>query len=234
MLYTKTVSPRIVEALEKISALKELRSFRLVGGTALALQLGHRESVDVDMFSDTAFDGRTLEYLLGNLFPEMQVLSRSLNGFSCKLNEVRCDFYDWRNKFIRGSIDFKGIKIASLEDIAAFKLDALSHRTETKDFWDIAELLDKFSLQQLLGFYREKYPFQDIRIVMDSLPKVHSLQDNINYKIYRDHTLDLVKQKIQKSLDNFFNKQIENKQKQIEKRVKNAEKLIKKKKKGGH
>ncbi|MBI4648191.1 MAG: nucleotidyl transferase AbiEii/AbiGii toxin family protein [Bacteroidia bacterium] len=231
MLHTNTITPRLLDVLDKIKHLEELRNFRLVGGTSLALQLGHRESADIDMFSDKSFNHQELEYILGKIFPQMQIISRSINGFSSLLNEVRCDFYDWRNKFIRPPVDFNGINLAAIEDITAFKLDAVSHRTEVKDFWDIAELLEKYSLKEMLGFYREKYPFQDIRIVLDSLPKVHRIQGNISYKIFREHSLDFVKQKIQNSLDVFFKEQIENKKKLYDERIKNAERLIAKKKK---
>lgn len=231
MFHTETVSPRILKIFDSIKNLKEISSFKLVGGTALALQSGHRESVDIDMFSDKSFNQRELEYALINLFPEMEIASRGQNGFSCRINEVRCDFYDWHVRFIRPSVEFDGINLASMEDIAAFKLDAITHRTELKDFWDIGLLLEKFSLNEMLKFYREKYPYQDIRIVMDSLPKSRMLNDHVPYKIFTKHSVNDIKHKIQSSIDVFFEEQMNKKQKQTEQRQKSAEKLLEKKKK---
>ena len=55
-LYYKTVSPLLLSALQKLMKADEFNSFRLVGGTSLSLQLGHRESVDIDLFTDAAYD----------------------------------------------------------------------------------------------------------------------------------------------------------------------------------
>lgn len=231
MFYTNTVSPRLLAVLNKLKLLNENYKFRLVGGTSLALQAGHRESVDIDLFSEQSFNLQNLEFDLRNIFPQLQFVSRSRNGFSTILEEIKCDFYDWRTKFIRPPLKFGGIFLASIEDIAAFKLDAICRRTETKDFFDIAVILEKFTLKDLLGFYNEKYPFQDIRIILDSLPKVHKLEGKVSYKIFSSMTLELVNEKIQNEIDNFFKEQLQLKLKKQEERLKNAESLLSKKKK---
>ena len=114
MLYEKTVTSGMLKVLGKVSGIDELEKFQLVGGTALALQLGHRQSFDLDFFAERSFNKEYLELQLRGLFPDKNVLSRSINGFSCELNEVRCDFYDWKTNYIREPVDFKGIKIASI------------------------------------------------------------------------------------------------------------------------
>ncbi|MBW8048778.1 MAG: nucleotidyl transferase AbiEii/AbiGii toxin family protein [Cytophagales bacterium] len=229
MLYEKTVTSDILRVLEKISGIDELEKFQLVGGTALALQLGHRQSFDLDFFAERGFNKEYLELRLRALFPEKKDLSQSINGFSCKLDGVRCDFYDWKTGYIREPVDFKGIKIASTEDIAAFKLDAITRRTTIKDFWDIAELLDRYSIKEMIMFYKEKYPYQDIRIVMDSLPKVEKITEKPEYKIFKNCTLKDVNKKIETATKEYIANQIKQKKEKQEERVKKAEKLIERK-----
>jgi len=65
--YLNTVSDLLIDSLQKLMQIKELDNFRLVGGTCLSLQLGHRESIDIDLFTDAEYrsvDFKKIEYLL--------------------------------------------------------------------------------------------------------------------------------------------------------------------------
>lgn len=81
----------------------------------------------------------------------------------------KLDIYNWAVKFIRPANQDGVVRLASLEDIAAFKLDAICHRKEKKDYVDIAVLLEKFTFGQMLDFYKEKFPMNDKRIVLTQI-----------------------------------------------------------------
>jgi len=170
MLYKQTISPLLFKILTGLSELPEFNSFRLVGGTALSLQLGHRKSIDIDFFSDTDFDVVDYKKFLRKLFPNADI--RTLNfGITVYLTEeneeVKIDLMQ-TERFIRPVQVIESIKFAHIEDIAAMKLEAITSRNTKKDFYDIAELLKIYSFKQLLNFYSEKYPYNDIKDVLEN------------------------------------------------------------------
>ena len=143
---------------------QELNLFRLVGGTSLSLQLGHRISVDLDFFSDKSFDIDKILMLLNNQEKPFELQSVSRTGFTCLIENIRCDFYNWGVPFIKQPNVEDDIRLGSLEDIAAFKLDAIIRRKEKKDFWDIEALIIAFPFKDILNFYRQKYIYNDIKL----------------------------------------------------------------------
>ena len=134
-----------------------LQGFALVGGTSLALQLGHRLSVDLDLFTDTDFDADHLRaYLERNYGFQADFMERSTVKGEITGVQIDCiaHCYPWLNPFRMED----GLRLASLEDISAMKLNAIAgNGTRIKDFIDMAYLSSVFSLQQMLGFYENKY-----------------------------------------------------------------------------
>ena len=109
-------------------SLQDLNLFRLVGGTSLSLQIGHRISVDLNFFSEKSFDNDGIQRLLQSETEQFELQSMSGTGFSCFIQGIKCDFYNWSVRFIREPINKDGIRMCSLEDIVAFKLDAIIRR----------------------------------------------------------------------------------------------------------
>lgn len=154
MLYKQTTTPFLYKTLNKLMKIPEFTNFRLVGGTGLSLQLGHRKSIDID-----------------------------------------------------------NIRFAHIEDIAAMKLEAITTRNTKKDFYDIAELLEKYSFEQLLNFYSEKYPYNDIKEVLENItffsedcenefePDILNNKDWISVKFLLQ---DIFSKYIEKQLENEF------------------------------
>ena len=101
MLYYQTTSPNLVEVLKQLMQLDELNSFRLVGGTSLALQIGHRKSVDIDLFTDKEFDIKNLQDVLKKKFSSFSISWSNQNGFTSEINNVKADFFNWHNPFIK-------------------------------------------------------------------------------------------------------------------------------------
>ncbi|RPA66578.1 hypothetical protein EF405_20040 [Cyclobacteriaceae bacterium YHN15] len=168
MFQYQTVEPKTLDILRAISSLSVFSEYRLVGGTSLALQYGHRLSIDLDFFSTEIID---YEEIFLNIKPlgRVEVVSRSkfINCFF--VNDVKVDFVSLPYQWIDDPIMYDSIRLASLKDIAAMKLAAITNRGSKKDFIDIALLIEKLGLDQMMGCYHEKYPDGMEMMVLRSL-----------------------------------------------------------------
>jgi len=143
-------------------------TFRLVGGTALSLHLGHRESVDIDLFSDVPYgslDFASIDNYLKDTFSYVDHLSnitpamgKSYTIGNDKNNSVKLDVF-YADPFIQELIEEDNIRLASIEEIIAMKIDVIQRGGRKKDFWDLHELLDKYSISQMVALHEERYPF---------------------------------------------------------------------------
>lgn len=133
--------------------------FYLAGGTALSLQLGHRLSVDLDFFSPTEDIPTIRAYLERSLAPYDATLADSSWGNLVYLaKNVRLGFYGYGFPLVAPLIETEGIRLASIEDIALMKLDALLSRAMRKDFYDLYFICRKIPLRHLLDLAPRKYP----------------------------------------------------------------------------
>jgi hypothetical protein len=162
MLQTQTVDGATLELLKDILAMPQLSKFALVGGTNLSLRLGHRLSIDLDLFTSEPFDTERLANDILTRFPNAEVASQSDIMLFMYVNDVKVDMVALPYPYIEPIEDYDGIRLASLPDIIAMKLSAIARRGVKKDFWDIAELLDMYSLAEMLEFYKAKYRSHDI------------------------------------------------------------------------
>lgn len=168
MLHLKTVEPRAFSILEQLMAMPELKGFSLVGGTALSLLYGHRMSVDLDLFSNKPFENSTVVSALEKKF-ESSFVNRSTNprfGIFGFINEVKVDIVRHPHPLIRPETITEGIRMFSVEDIIAMKVQAILGRGKKKDFWDIAELLQHFTIKDFIQFHKEKYSTQNLLITV--------------------------------------------------------------------
>jgi len=133
-----------------------LKPFYLAGGTALALQIAHRRSVDFDFFAEKEFDVKAVRKKLIKI-GEYRIQSESESIIDGRLNSVRVSFFNLPYSLIRSEVVFGNLRIISREDIAAMKLAAISMRGSRKDFIDLYFLLQEFSLDEMIGFYEKKY-----------------------------------------------------------------------------
>lgn len=156
-LHTQTVSEELLKRLQALMQKEELKQFYLVGGTALALHYGHRKSIDLDLFTHSPFDSSRLQEWLVRTFG-MQETTIEENTVLGKIDGIKVDLMAHRYPLLGEVIEVNGIRLLSVEDIAAMKLNAIANRGSKKDFWDYAELLKHFDHQELLGFYSKKYP----------------------------------------------------------------------------
>lgn len=158
MLHLQTVAPDTLELLKELSSKPELQGLRLVGGTALALQYGHRQSVDLDFFGTPAVSQDEIIAMMGTM-GDMRVYNRTSKILQVVICEVKVDVVDYRQySWIDDPVQDDGLLLASPKDIAAMKINAIEGRGTRKDFVDVYALLQHYSLSDLLSFYSQKYP----------------------------------------------------------------------------
>ena len=158
MLSLQTVYPDTLELLKKLAQTSILQDMRLVGGTSLALQYGHRRSVDLDFFGRTTDDADELTEALHDSVGQLTLLSASKKIRVYIINNVKVDIVNYDYPWIDDAVMENGLILASPKDIAAMKVNAIIGRGTKKDFVDIYFLLCHFSFEQLMQFYLEKYP----------------------------------------------------------------------------
>ena len=161
MLFKETVEKDTLSILETLQKDEQLANFYLVGGTALALMLGHRISIDLDMFSPVSFDTEQLlkylseKYEFVRLSPLAQLSKVILQG---KIKDVKVDWVVNAYPFVECPQTTEGIRMYSLKDIAAMKLIAIADSGKRlKDFVDIAYLSTMMSFNEMLDAFVKKY-----------------------------------------------------------------------------
>ena len=178
MLYKETVPLSTLELLNRLMQIDYLTDFILVGGTALALQLGHRKSVDIDLFSQNFFDSKRLsEHLQKDMNLQLDFIEK--NTIKGEINGIKTDFITHAYSLVQPPLIADNIRMADKPDIAAMKLNAVSgNGTRLKDFIDIAYLSSSLSLKQMLDAYGEKYKVQNPVIPLKAL----AYYNDINFK----------------------------------------------------
>lgn len=145
------------DLLQELAQRNELSAFTLVGGTALALYYGHRESIDLDLFTTEEFSSEELKILLQEDFP-VEELGQTRVRLNLLVKEVKTDLIYHPYPVLAPGNAYGEIKIASLKDICAMKLNAIAGRGAKKDFIDFYFLLKQFTLEEMLDLYLRKYP----------------------------------------------------------------------------
>ncbi|MFY8036123.1 MAG: nucleotidyl transferase AbiEii/AbiGii toxin family protein [Cyclobacteriaceae bacterium] len=146
----------------------ELKDFSLVGGTALSLLYGHRKSVDLDLFSPVPFENNVVVTCLSKKFGSQFYTEEKPPHFGVFsfINDVKVDFVRHPHPLIREIQMTEGVRMFSIPDIVAMKVQAVLGRGKKKDFWDIAELLNHYSVNDFIQFHREKYFAQNLMITV--------------------------------------------------------------------
>lgn len=161
MLQKETIKDNTLELLKKLQREETLSTTRLVGGTALALQIGHRISVDLDLFSKEPLDINAIEQILTHKFNfSTHFISKgSVRG---EIDGIKIDILHHPYEWIDEPVCEEDIIMASLQDITAMKLNSIIHNgTRPKDFLDIAYLSQYFSYDDMRSLLVQKYPEYD-------------------------------------------------------------------------
>jgi hypothetical protein len=158
MLRTETVADNTLGLLKTLMHDENLSGFILAGGTNLALRLGHRKSVDLDLFPYTSFDGRELQQYLTEKYHFDPDFVREHNTVKGLIDGIKVDFVAHIYPLLKEPEIEEGIRMYSLNDVAAMKLVAISDNgSRLKDFVDVTYLSTKMSLTEMLSSYAGKY-----------------------------------------------------------------------------
>lgn len=207
-LYLNTVSDLLWNSLRQLMSIKEFNSFRIVGGTCLSLQLGHRESIDIDLFTDANYgsiDFSILETKLIEIFPYVDMPSIDLAGMGKSYfignneNElVKLDLF-YTDSFVFPFILEQGVRFSSIEEVAAMKFEIIANGGRKKDFWDIHELLETFTLDEMIDFYLKRNPYGYSRDeLLVKIVDFSNAEDDFTPNCYREKVWELIKLDFQK------------------------------------
>lgn len=167
-MFWDTINPLLKDVLTNTMNSNLFHPFRLVGGTSLSLQIGHRESVDIDLFTDAEYgslDFNSIDQFFHHHYPHVSAndglpvaFGKSWYVGGAEDNLVKVDVY-YTDKFIRPITEEENVRMASIEDIIAMKLEVLGNGGRKKDFWDLHALHDLFNIQAMIGLHQERYPY---------------------------------------------------------------------------
>ena len=195
MLQTQTVVPDLMELLRKIMKVEQFSNFFLVGGTSLSLQIGHRNSIDIDLFGNQEIDYDLFIGIL-NEFGKTEITQSSKNILITDINGLKVDFVNYKYPLLIEAIEVDGIRMLSKKDIAAMKLNAIAGRGSKKDFIDLYFLLKDFSMKEMLDFYLQKYADGSEFMVIKSLTYFAEADAQPQPKMFQDFNWETCKQKI--------------------------------------
>lgn len=211
-LYYNTITPFLKEVLDKLMTIKEFDMFRLVGGTSLSLQIGHRMSVDIDLFSDAIYgsiDFNAIDEVLKKTFKYVDSYDYGVVGMGKSYflgndseDNVKLDLY-YTDSFIQDFLIVNGVRLATVEEIIAMKIDVILRGGRKKDFWDIHSLISEYRFQRMLDLHKERYPYtHDLELIKVNFCKFDDANDDFNpiclqnkyWEVIKLDLLDFVKE----------------------------------------
>ncbi len=182
--------------------------FYLAGGTALALQIGHRDSIDFDFFTQNDIDTAKLFEKIKSVFQDFKILKiqEENNTLTVLIDEnIKISFFTYKYKLINNFINEENLKLASVEDIALMKLSAILSRATIKDYIDLYFILKKYELNDLLKKSKEKFPDIDTNLILKSLVYFKDIENEpINFKGDNKISFEKVKEELERIIKNFI------------------------------
>ena len=180
----ETVTNDLLEIGGKLCKIPSLKEFNIVGGTALALQIGHRKSIDIDLFHNSLNDTVDIVSILEDcrdVFNNVNVVSIYENrALITQIEGIKVDFVVQRNsKMLEKPLVVQDLRLASVRDIGAMKIMAVATTSNRiKDYVDIYYLLKRFSLATLFDLYFEKYNTDNVQTALDNLPYFYDVSQD--------------------------------------------------------
>jgi hypothetical protein len=185
---------------------EEFTRLRLVGGTALALQTGHRKSIDLDLFGEINFEEIDPVQIFGG-FEQVGTIKRSKNINILSINGIKVDFVNYSYPWLQDQIVEEGIRIAGKHDIAAMKLAAVTGRGTRKDFVDLFYLLKEFDLRELVRFYNQKYFDGSEYLVLKSLTYFDDAEEDLELEMLKPVSWEGIKEYILRCVQQYMDLQ---------------------------
>lgn len=211
MLYWNTVSDQLKDALLKLMRAKEFSEFRLVGGTALSLHLGHRISIDIDLFTDATyrsidFDAidsylrNSFDYVLGDFGGNPGMGKSYLIGGSAD-EAIKLDVYYSMDPFFQDAIEQDGIRLATIEEIIAMKIDVVQRGGRKKDFWDLHELLPQYNVASMIDLHRQRFEWtHDPKLILENFTNFQGADQDFEPICLRDKEWIFIKEDLEQAV----------------------------------
>lgn len=202
-LHYNTVTPLLLSVLKSCMSAKEFNTFRLVGGTALSLQRGHRVSVDIDLFTDAPYgsiDFDSIDRWLKNHYAYVDTHDFRPVGMGKpyfvgenKMNCIKLDLY-YTDSFTDKPLEIDGIRIATIEDVIAMKADIIQRGGRKKDFWDLHELIDEYTLKEILALHEKRFPYNhNPQLLLSNLTNFTQADDDFDPQCLQGKHWELIK-----------------------------------------
>lgn len=218
-LHYETVSPLLVEYLKTIFQSEIFKDFTLVGGTCLSLQLGHRRSIDIDLFTDIDY-GCMNTQAIKKFFQDNFLYTENLNsldkqalGYSIRIGNspsecIKVDLY-YTEKFIFPIKNIYGIRIADTREIAAMKIKAITQvEPRQKDFWDIYELSNFYTLDEMIkwAITRDEWSFNE-KDIEDGFKRIFNIKECLEgIDCFRGYAWELISIDLKSIAEEYFSK----------------------------
>lgn len=155
-MFAETVSPATQRILAALTKEPFVQKYYLAGGTALALQYGHRISYDLDFFSEHPADKHVIAKRLAAC-GKLEIKQNDQGTFNGLLDDVKISFFVYPYKLLKPARQVFGVAVAHQLDCACMKLDAIGSRGLRRDFFDLYMVLQEFTLDDLLQAFQKKY-----------------------------------------------------------------------------
>ena len=215
MLHYSTVNDLLKNSLIKLMQSDVFNDFRLVGGTALSLQIGHRESIDIDLFSDSEYgivDFNAIEnYLKANFvyvdfLNTIPAMGKSYFIGENKQNTVKLDVY-YTDTYIQPHIEVDGIRMATIEEIIAMKIDVVQRGGRKKDFWDLHDLFESYDISQMLDLHKQRYPYtHDRELIIQNFTSFKQADLDFNPICFKGKYWEFIKEDFEEIINEFKKK----------------------------
>lgn len=204
MLHYKTVEPKTLELLKKLMQIDEFNELRLVGGTSLALQIGHRQSIDIDLFGKLDVDEYELAKILNKLGSNT-IIKKTKNINIYLIEGIKVDFVNYPYQWLEDIIFEDNIRLADKKDIAAMKIAAITGRGSKKDFIDIKCLFEYYNLTEIFNFYKHKFNDASVMLALKSLSYFDDANEEEDPKMLIKMNWENVKKEISNNLLQYVN-----------------------------
>ena len=206
--YPHILNPTQNEILPRLSFTK--LEFYLGGGTALALQLGHRTSVDFDFYAPRKFDNQQMAQTINRLFPGTDITPEQPEN-TLRLDvmgtEVSAFYYPY--PLLEPLVDYGSVSLASLTDIAAMKTAAVVQRARQRDFYDIYYLIKELGMEKIITATYKKFPWYEENnvVVFTSLTYFTDADNDLEaerVKVFdRNVTWEMVKKRVKEETQKY-------------------------------
>lgn len=210
MLHYQTVNDILKEYLFLLMSADEFQAFRLVGGTALSLQIGHRESVDIDLFCDVEYGTIDFEKINEYLVSHFQYVDHHesvLTGFGKSYfigrdrnQAIKLDIF-YIDPFIQPAFIDDTVRIATVDEIIAMKIDVIQRGGRKKDFWDLHELLNTYGIDKMLALHEQRYPYSHDRdLILKNFSDFSKADEDFDPICLRGKYWQFIKEDIQEEI----------------------------------